>query len=58
MGTTIKNIKWRITSGSETKELSPLSQPQVTLDEGARAVFAVIVEGLDDENAAAYAIAE
>lgn len=58
MGTTIKNIKWRITSGSETKKLSPLSQPQVTLDEGARAVFAVIVEGLDDENAAAYAIAE
>lgn len=60
-GTTIRNIRWRITSPGnegETKELSPGQQPQITLGENAQAVFAVIVEGLRDENAAAYAIAE
>ncbi len=58
-GTTIKSIKWRITSSNnETKKLAPDTQPQVTLDEDARAVFAVIVRGLKDGGATASAIAE
>ena len=60
-GTTIKNIRWRITSQTndgEIQELSPDQQPQITLGDNAQAVFAVIVENLKDENATAYAIAE
>ncbi len=58
-GTTIKSIRWHITSSNDgPKELAPDTQPQVTLDEDAQAVFAVIVQGLKDGGATAYAIAE
>lgn len=60
-GTTIKSIKWRITSPAndgKIQELSPNQQPQITLGDNAQAVFAVIVENLKDEDATAYAIAE
>ena len=57
-GTTIRSIKWSITSNSVTKELSPLEQPNITLDENAQAVFAVIVEGLNDADATATAVVQ
>ena len=55
----IQSIKWNVTSGTETKPLTPQGEkPIITLADGANAVFKVIVSGLKDENAKAVAVVE
>lgn len=50
----LEALYWTVTSGEATKHLFPDSQPTITLS-GGSAVITVIVQGLHDETATAYA---
>ena len=56
---TVNSIKWNVTSGTETRPLAPQSAiPTITLNNGARTIFKVIVSGLKDASATAAAVVE
>ncbi|MDY3030576.1 MAG: hypothetical protein SOS24_02300, partial [Clostridia bacterium] len=55
----IQSIKWKVTSGTETRTLTPQNEiPTITLAKNASTIFKVIVSGLTDENAKAVAVVE
>ena len=56
---TVNSIKWNVTSGTETRPLAPQSAiPTITLNNGAKTIFKVIVSGLKDASATAVAVVE
>ncbi len=54
-GTTFNTIQWNVKSGSEEKVSDEISISDITLGNGSKAVFGLIVDGLNDAGASAEA---
>ena len=54
-GTTFNTIQWNVKSGSKEKTSDEISIGDITLGNGSKAVFGLIVDGLNDAEASAEA---